>query len=75
MAGPSVVFGAIVKATNWTETAYGRVPSIPLPGENREDDTRFQKIHSFLKYCQSKHCSFRSSRIQSISIKVYFLGF
>ena len=44
MAGPSVVFGAIAKATNWTETAYGRVPSVPLPGENREDDTRFNKF-------------------------------
>ena len=44
MAGPSVVFGAIAKATNWTETAYGRVPSVPLPGENREDDTRFNRF-------------------------------
>ena len=39
-AAPSVVFGAIARATNWNETDYGKVPRAPLPGELKEDDTR-----------------------------------
>ena len=41
MAGPSVVFGAIGRATNWNETGYGKVPRPPFPGEDKEDDSRF----------------------------------
>ena len=40
MAAPSVVFGAIARATNWNETEYGKVPRAPMPGETKEDDTR-----------------------------------
>ena len=40
MAAPSVVFGAIARATNWNETDYGKVPRAPMPGETKEDDTR-----------------------------------
>lgn len=40
MTAPSVVFGAIAKATNWTETGYGKVPGISLDGVQGDDDTR-----------------------------------
>jgi len=37
MAVPSILFGAIAKATNWTNTDYGKFPGI---SEGYEDDSR-----------------------------------